>query len=120
MVSYLEIPTKKYGGELKFNDFLHYTGLRVMCWNLLKYSLRVWLGSAKRHDFEKIAHFAQMAWTLARDQGREHPYFKEDTEGDYLVVRKRDKQDFLEEDTEENGEVELDEPNPYEKMRKVG
>lgn len=88
MVEYLTIPVKKYGAENKFNDLLHYTGLRVMCWHLLKYSLRLWLGFGKRHDFEKIAHYAQMGRTLATEQGREAPFFKvEDPDGDYLIIR---------------------------------
>jgi hypothetical protein len=78
MEEYLQGPISKYGGKRKFNDLLHYTGLRVMCWNLLKYSLRIWLGQGKRHDFEKLAHYAQMAWTRARAEGRQAPFFVED------------------------------------------
>jgi hypothetical protein len=78
MIEYLQIPIHKYGAAGEMNDLLHYTGLRVMCWHLLKYSLRIWLGFGKRHDLEKIAHFAQMAWTRARSEGRTAPFFDED------------------------------------------
>jgi len=37
---------------------------RVCVWNILKYALRLWNGHAKDHDLEKIAHYAEMAWTL--------------------------------------------------------
>lgn len=77
MIEYLQIPIQKYGAANEMNDLLHYTGLRVMCWHLLKYSLRIWLGHGKRHDFEKIAHFAQMAWTRARSEQRNAPFFEE-------------------------------------------
>lgn len=85
MKKYIERPQKKYGTEFKFNDFLHYTGLRVMTWNILKYALRLWSGCGKEHDFEKIAHYAQMCHTLKNRQSREAPFFKEDVEGDYVV-----------------------------------
>lgn len=85
MKKYIERPQKKYGTEFKFNDFLHYTGLRIMTWNILKYALRLWSGCGKEHDFEKIAHYAQMCYTLKTRQGRQAPFFKEDVEGDYVV-----------------------------------
>lgn len=85
MKSYLEVPQIKYGTGLKFNDLCHYTGLRIMLWNILKYSLRLWSGAGKENDFQKIAHYAQMAWTLKQKQGRVAPFFNEDTEGDYVV-----------------------------------
>ena len=97
MEEYIEIPQKKYGSELKFNDLCHYTGLRIMLfaitlglvrimlWNILKYALRLWSGCGKEHDFEKIAHYAQMGFCLKERQGRVAPFFKEDVEGDYVV-----------------------------------
>jgi hypothetical protein len=77
MIEYLQIPIHKYGAASEMNDLLHYTGLRVMCWHLLKYSLRIWLGFGKQNDFEKIAHYAQMAWTRARSEHRTAPFFEE-------------------------------------------
>jgi hypothetical protein len=85
MGEYIKIPQLKYGSSLKFNDLCHYTGLRVMVWNILKYALRLWSGSGKKHDFEKIAHYTQMAWTLKEKQDRQAPFFKEDIEGDYVI-----------------------------------
>ena len=86
MVEYIEIPQKKYGSGTGFNDLAFYTGLRVLLWNILKYALRLWCGSGKIHDFEKIAHYAQMAWTLKERQKRTPPFFRGDVEGDYLVL----------------------------------
>lgn len=85
MKSYIEVPQTKYGTNLKFNDLCHYTGLRIMLWNILKYALRLWSGAGKENDFQKIAHYAQMAWTLKERQGRVAPFFNEDTEGDYVI-----------------------------------
>lgn len=67
MEAYIETPQKKYGTEMKFNDLCHYTGLRIMLWNILKYALRLWSGAGKEHDFEKIAHYAQMSWQNFRN-----------------------------------------------------
>jgi hypothetical protein len=37
----------------------------VVCvWNILRYSLRTWIGKGKEHDLEKIAHYAELAWTM--------------------------------------------------------
>ena len=73
---YLEAPIKKYGAEQQMNDFLHYTDLRTMFWNILKYALRLWLGHGKEHDLEKIAHYAQMAWTLKEYKQIDAPFIK--------------------------------------------
>lgn len=86
MEKYIEsAPKEKWGSKMKFNDLCHYTGLRVMAWNMLKYSLRLWNCFGKRHDFEKVAHYTQMAWTLKERQKRKAPFFNEDTEGDYVI-----------------------------------
>jgi hypothetical protein len=72
MEKYIETPQTKYGTNLKFNDLCHYTGLRVMLWNILKYALRLWSGAGKENDFQKIAHYAQMGVYLkgtARKKG---------------------------------------------------
>lgn len=92
MEEYIQGPQKKYGGELQFNDLCHYTGLRITLWNVLKYALRLWNGNGKEHDFEKMAHYSQMGWTLKEQQGREAPFFHNDIEGDYVVVRKVNRQ----------------------------
>lgn len=85
MEKYIEGPQTKYGTNLKFNDLCHYTGCRVMLWNILKYALRLWSGAGKEHDFEKIAHYAQMAFILKERQKRKPPFFKDDVEGDYVI-----------------------------------
>ncbi len=38
---------------------------RICTWNVLKYALRQWNGNGKDHDLEKIAHYAELAWTLS-------------------------------------------------------
>jgi hypothetical protein len=38
----------------------------VCVWNILRYSLRNWNGKGKEHDLEKIAHYAELAWTLGK------------------------------------------------------
>jgi len=38
---------------------------RICVWNILRYATRLWNKHAKDHDLEKIAHYAEMAWTLS-------------------------------------------------------
>jgi hypothetical protein len=86
MEKYIEVPQTKYGTNLKFNDLCHYTGLRVMLWNILKYALRLWSGAGKENDFQKIAHYAQMAFILKERQKRKAPFFNNDIEEDYVIA----------------------------------
>jgi len=37
----------------------------ICVWNILRYSLRIWNGKQKTHDIEKIAHYAELAWTMS-------------------------------------------------------
>jgi len=83
--AYLSGPIKKYSGAHRMNDFLHYTGLRVMIWNILKYALRLWLGRGKIHDFEKIAHYAQMAYTLKEQKELTPPFVNVDSDEEYIL-----------------------------------
>lgn len=46
-------------------DLMAITKPIVCVWNILKYSLRIWNGKMKKHDLEKVAHYAELAWTLA-------------------------------------------------------
>lgn len=68
----------KYGvGRSGGMDLMSVTEPRVCTWNVLKYALRLWNGKGKEHDLEKIAHYAELAWTLSggeeqKDQ-EEHP-----------------------------------------------
>jgi hypothetical protein len=45
-------------------DLMTITRPGVCIWNILRYSLRNWNGKGKEHDLEKIAHYAEMAWTM--------------------------------------------------------
>ena len=89
MTKYLQGAQEKYGHK-GITDLCHYTGLRVMVWNILKYALRLWNCSGKTNDFSKIAHYAQMGWTIKERQGRKPPFFKEDIEGDYVIIDSAD------------------------------
>ena len=61
MVEYLEKPIKKYGQEM---DLMTVTPKEICIWNILKYAFRLWYGHGKEYDYEKITHYAQMAWTM--------------------------------------------------------
>jgi len=61
---------EKYGfggvtdaGQAAF-DLMSITKPVVCVWNILRYSLRLWNGKGKEHDLEKIAHYAELAWTM--------------------------------------------------------
>ncbi len=61
---------KKYGIENADGsggfDLMSITRNPLICvWNILRYSLRIWNGKQKEHDIEKIAHYAELAWTMA-------------------------------------------------------
>lgn len=40
------------------------TNSEVCVWNILRYCLRNWNGKGKEHHLEKIAHYAELAWTM--------------------------------------------------------
>jgi len=44
----------------------------IFVWNILRYSLRIWDGKQKTHDIEKIAHYAELVWTIADGKGIEN------------------------------------------------
>jgi hypothetical protein len=47
-------------------DLMSITRNPLICiWNILKYSVRIYNGSQKTHDIEKIAHYAELAWTMS-------------------------------------------------------
>jgi hypothetical protein len=58
---------QKYGmgnpGNGNF-DLMSITKPDVCIWNILRYSLRNWNGKGKVCDLEKIAHYAELAWTI--------------------------------------------------------
>jgi hypothetical protein len=37
----------------------------ICVWNILRYSLRIWNGKQKTYDIEKIAHYAELAWSMS-------------------------------------------------------
>ena len=45
-------------------DLMSITRPDVCIWNILRYALRNWKGKGKEHDLEKIAHYAELAWTM--------------------------------------------------------
>ena len=58
----------KYGIESSAGgfDLMSITRNPLICvWNILRYSLRIWNGKQKEHDLEKIAHYAELAWTMS-------------------------------------------------------
>lgn len=63
---------EKYGfgdvgkGEKAAVDLMSITRPDVCIWNILRYALRNWKGKGKEHDLEKIAHYAELAWTMGR------------------------------------------------------
>ncbi len=60
---YLQRTVKKYGKKEDAPDFLHWTPVIVCIWNILKYAFRLWNNEGKGRELEKIAHYAQIAWT---------------------------------------------------------
>jgi len=61
----IENPGSDSGGL----DLMSITKPEVCVWNILRYSLRMWNGKMKEHDLEKIAHYAELAWT--KSDGRD-------------------------------------------------
>ena len=56
----------KYGIENSGGfDLMSITKPIVCVWNILRYSLRIWNGKQKAHDLEKIAHYAELSWTMS-------------------------------------------------------
>ena len=66
---------QKYGmgnsPEVGAFDLMTITRPEVCIWNILRYALRNWNGKGKDHDLEKIAHYAELAWTM----GEANPKF---------------------------------------------
>ncbi len=50
--------------ESKGLDLMSLSNSEICVWNILRYALRMWKGKKKQHDLEKVAHYAEMAWTL--------------------------------------------------------
>ena len=56
---------KNSGGEAGF-DLMSITRNPLFVFGIfLRYFLRIWNGKQKTHDIEKIAHYAELAWTMS-------------------------------------------------------
>ena len=70
---------EKYGIENPGSgavDLMSITRNPLVCiWNILRYSLRIWNGKMKECDIEKVAHYAELAWTISNGRiiGKEMP-----------------------------------------------
>jgi len=51
---------------------------RICIWNILRYATRLWNRHEKNGDILKIAHYAEMAWTLSQEK----PATEENESGD--------------------------------------
>ena len=57
---------EKYGIDHKAGlDLMSFTRPMICIWNIMRYALRIWNGKMKKRDIEKIAHYAELAWTLS-------------------------------------------------------
>jgi hypothetical protein len=65
---YLDRTIEKYGKQVNAPDLMHWTPQFVCVWNILKYGLRLWNEKGKGRELEKIAHYAQMAWTMGNEE----------------------------------------------------
>ena len=72
MEEYIQERTvEKYGIDNSGGfDQMSITQSSFICvWHILKYSLRIWNNKGWEHDFEKIAHYAELAWTMSGGEG---------------------------------------------------
>jgi hypothetical protein len=75
METYIREQTvEKYGfeksnSESRTFDLMTITKPIICIWNILRYSLRIWNGKTKPYDIEKIAHYAELAWTMTGGDG---------------------------------------------------
>jgi hypothetical protein len=50
-------------------DLMSITRNPLICvWNILRYSLKIWNGKQKTQDIEKIAHYAELTWTMSNEE----------------------------------------------------
>ena len=62
---YLGHTTEKY--KVGDSDLMALTNIEVCAFNIVKYGLRILNGYGKPQEFEKIAQYAQIAWTKERE-----------------------------------------------------
>jgi len=59
----------KYGLEKSGGfDLMSITQPIICVWCILRYALRIWNNRMKEHDLEKIAHYAEIAWTMSNGE----------------------------------------------------
>jgi len=59
----------KNSGQAAGFDLMSITRNPLTCvWNIFRHSLRIWNGKQKPHDIEKIAHYAELAWTMSDEK----------------------------------------------------
>jgi len=63
--------------ELEF-DLMAITNERICLYNIIKYAMRLWKGKGKEHDFEKIIHYSQIAWSLNKKEEINRTKFDEE------------------------------------------
>ena len=73
MEKYIQEKTiSKYGFDKDDSnglDLMEITKNPLICvWAILKYSLRIWNNKMKNHDIEKIAHYAELSWSMSKGQ----------------------------------------------------
>jgi hypothetical protein len=82
MEEYVESNVKgKYQGEKDYPDLMWFTDQHTCIWNILKYALRLWRGRGKERDLEKIAHYAEIAWTIKQEKEGKSVQFSPDGVG---------------------------------------
>lgn len=65
---------KKYGIDNSNSggfDLMSISKPIICVWNILRYSLWMWNGKGKEYDLEKIAHYAELAWTISGERSLE-------------------------------------------------
>ena len=65
MVPYLEKHTISKYGSFKEFDLMSVTSPIICVWQILKYAFRCYSGKGKTNDLQKIAHYAQLAYTIS-------------------------------------------------------
>lgn len=67
MINYIEKYTiSKYKGDDKF-DLISIMEPMDCIWTILRYALRMFRRRGKKYDIQKIAHYAQIAWTKSKE-----------------------------------------------------
>jgi hypothetical protein len=69
MHDYIEKYTvSKYQGDDKY-DLIAIMEPMDCIWTILRYALRMFRRKGKKYDIQKIAHYAQIAWSKSKESG---------------------------------------------------